>query len=164
MAGRTGYGLVGLGHACLLPADSRLVVGPRGRRNGAVGLRHGYLLLGQRLFEEGKEFQGAWNFGPPVDKTYTVAQGAQEIVDAWGEGSIESQPPASFHESTLLQLDSTKAARYLGWRSVLGFSETMQLTAQWYKHQDLTGDASMREYSLRELDAYEERLNGEVTI
>ena len=124
----------------------------------------GYLLLGQRLFEEGKEFQGAWNFGPPVDKTYTVAQGAQEIVDAWGEGSIESQPPASFHESTLLQLDSTKAARYLGWRFVLGFSETMQLTAQWYKHQDLTGDASMREYSLRELDAYEERLNGEVAI
>ena len=40
----------------------------------------------------------------------------------------------------------------------------MQLTAQWYKHQDLTGDASMREYSLRELDAYEERLNREVTI
>ena len=124
----------------------------------------GYLLLGKRLVEEGKVFQGAWNFGPPVDNTKTVEHGAQATVEAWGEGTIERLPTAPFHESMLLQLDSTKARRYLGWRSVVDFSETMQLTTDWYKHQHTSGDASMREYSMSQLDAFEELLNREVSL
>lgn len=124
----------------------------------------GYLLLGKRLFEEGKGFQGAWNFGPPVDNTNTVERGAQAVIGAWGEGSIECVPAGLFHESMLLQLDCTKARRHLGWRSVLDFDETMQLTAQWYKHQHTTGDGSMRDYSVGQLDAFEQRLNREVSI
>ena len=124
----------------------------------------GYLLLGKRLVEEGKVFQGAWNFGPPVDNTKTVEHGAQATVEAWGEGTIERLPTAPFHESMLLQLDSTKARRYLGWRSVVDFSETMQLTTAWYKHQHTSGDASMREYSMSQLDAFEELLNREVSL
>ncbi len=124
----------------------------------------GYLLLGKRLLEEGKGFQGAWNFGPAVDNTNTVERGAQAVIDAWGEGSIERVPTTPFHESMLLQLDCTKARRYLGWRSVLDFDETMRLTAEWYKHQHATRDGSMREYSLNQLGAFEERLNREVSI
>ena len=124
----------------------------------------GYLLLGKRLVEEGKAFQGAWNFGPPVDNTKTVEHGAQATVEAWGKGTIERLPTAPFHESRLLQLDSTKARRYLGWRSVVDFSKTMQLTTDWYKHQHTTGDASMREYSMSQLDAFEELLNREVSL
>ncbi len=124
----------------------------------------GYLLLGKRLVEEGKGFQGAWNFGPPVDNTTTVERGAQAVVEAWGEGSIECAPTGPFHESTLLQLDCTKARRYLGWRSVVDFAETMRLTAQWYKHQHTIQGQPMREYSLRQLCAFEQRLNQEVSI
>ena len=124
----------------------------------------GYLLLGKRLCEEGKGFQGAWNFGPPVDNTTTVERGALAVVDAWGEGSIERVSAESFHESTLLQLDCTKAKRHLGWRPVVDFDETMQLTARWYKHQHTTGDGSMRDYSVRQIDAFEQRINGEVSI
>ena len=90
--------------------------------------------------------------------------GAQATVEAWGEGTIERLPTAPFHESMLLQLDSTKARRYLGWRSVVDFSETMRLTTAWYKHQHTSGDASMREYSMSQLDAFEELLNREVSL
>lgn len=124
----------------------------------------GYLLLGMRLVEEGKAFQGAWNFGPPGDNTKTVELGAQSVVDVWGEGSIERLPATPFHESKLLQLDSTKARRYLGWRSVIDFHGTMALTTQWYKHQHATRDLSMHEYSLNQLRAFEERLNRDVLL
>jgi CDP-glucose 4,6-dehydratase len=124
----------------------------------------GYLLLGMRLSEEGKAFQGAWNFGPPGDSTKTVEVGAQSVVDGWGEGAIEHVSPAPFHESKLLQLDSTKARQLLGWRPVLDFSGTMALTTQWYKHQYTAGDASTREYSLGQLGAFEERLNRDVLL
>lgn len=123
----------------------------------------GYLLLGKRLLEEGKRFQGAWNFGPPVDNTATVQRGAEALIDAWGAGSIECVSNTSFHESVLLQLDCTKARRHLGWRSVLDFDETMALTAQWYKHQHTTGDGSMLEYSTRQIEAFEGRLDREMS-
>ena len=124
----------------------------------------GYLLLGKRLVEDGKAFQGAWNFGPPVDNTATVERGAKAVVDVWGNGSIECLPSAPFHESTSLQLDSTKARRHLGWRSVVDFPETMALTTKWYKHQDAIQDACMLEYSLDQLAAFEDRLNREVSV
>ena len=124
----------------------------------------GYLLLGMRLAQEVKGFQGAWNFGPPGDSTKTVEVGAQSVVDVWGEGTIEHVSSAPFHESKLLQLDSTKARRELKWRSVLDFSGTLALTTQWYKHQHETRDASMRDYSLGQLGAFEERLNRSIVL
>jgi len=124
----------------------------------------GYLLLAKRLAEDHKAFQGAWNFGPPVDNTKTVDRGARAVVEAWGTGSVEHVPSEPFHESTSLQLDCTKARRHLGWRSTIDFAETLQLTTQWYKHQHTTGDGSMREFSLQQLSAFEKRLNREVLI
>ncbi len=124
----------------------------------------GYLLLGMRLAQDGKAFQGAWNFGPPPDNTKTVERGAQSVIDVWGEGSIDRLGSVPFHESTLLQLDSAKARRCLGWRSVIDFPGTMALTTQWYKHQYTTQDASMREYSLTQIGGFEERLNRDVLL
>jgi CDP-glucose 4,6-dehydratase len=124
----------------------------------------GYLLLGMRLYQEGKVFQGAWNFGPPPDNTKTVEVGARAVVDAWGEGSIEHLSAAPFHESRLLQLDSTKAREHLGWRSVIDFAGTMALTTEWYKRQHTAGDSAMREYSLQQLNAFEERLNRDIRL
>jgi CDP-glucose 4,6-dehydratase len=124
----------------------------------------GYLLLGKRLVEGGKQVQGPWNFGPLVDNTSTVERGARAVIERWGEGDIQLLPTPPFKESMLLQLDSTKARRYLGWRPVLDFASTMQLTTDWYKHQHAIADASMRDYSLRQLGEYEQRLNADVVI
>jgi CDP-glucose 4,6-dehydratase len=119
----------------------------------------GYLMLAKRLVEEGRAFQGPWNFGPPIDGTATVLDVAEALKSAWGGGRIEQAAPESFRESTLLQLDCTKARHHLGWRSLLDFHDTIAFTAQWYAHQHATGDGSMREYSLGQIDAYEQRLD-----
>lgn len=124
----------------------------------------GYLLLAKRLCEEGKRFQGGWNFGPPVDNTSTVERGARAVIDAWGEGSLEVVPGAGWKESTLLQLDSTKARRHLGWRAVLDFGQTMRMTTEWYKHQHDSGDGTMREFSRQQLAAYEARINQAMAV
>jgi CDP-glucose 4,6-dehydratase len=124
----------------------------------------GYLLLVKRLYEHGKALQGPWNFGPPVDNSNTVERGARAVVECWGEGKIEWVPSATFHESNLLQLDCTKARRQLGWRPVLDFDETIRLTTEWYKQQHESRDANMREFSLAQLDGYEQRLDRELTI
>ena len=124
----------------------------------------GYLLLAKRLTEDGKTFQGAWNFGSPVDNTKTVNTVARAVLEEWGEGSVEQVSAERFHENSSLQLDCTKAAHFLGWRSILNFGETMRLTAQWYRHQFTTGDACMREFSLQQLSAFEERLSQDFTI
>jgi CDP-glucose 4,6-dehydratase len=124
----------------------------------------GYLLLGRRLVEDGKQFQGPWNFGPPGDNTRTVEMGAQAVIAKWGAGAIERLPTAPFHESTLLQLDSAKARRYLGWRSVIDFEGTMALTTDWYKNQHDAGDASMCDFSLNQIAEFERCLNQSITL
>ena len=37
-------------------------------------------------------------------------------------------------ESRLLKLNSTKAKKLLGWKTVLDFEETIQMTVEWYKN------------------------------
>lgn len=124
----------------------------------------GYLLLAKRLFEDGKSLQGPWNFGPSVDNANTVERAARSIIEAWGKGQLEIARGDSFHETTLLQLDCTKAKRLLGWRSVLDFQTTMHDAAAWYRHQHESGDRSMRDFSLAQLQSYEQRVNREVFV
>jgi CDP-glucose 4,6-dehydratase len=120
---------------------------------------HGYLLLAMRLAQDGKPFQGPWNFGPPVDLTATVERSVQIVLDEWGAGAIECAPTDLFQESDLLQLDCAKAQRHLGWSTIMGLDETMRMTTRWFKHQHATCDRSMRQYSLAELDAFQQQLD-----
>ena len=48
----------------------------------------GYLLLGQKLLEEGKNFAQGFNFGPKEDSVLTVADVAQKVVQYYGKGNV----------------------------------------------------------------------------
>lgn len=122
----------------------------------------GYLLLGQRLAEHGKRFQGAWNFGPAVDNTTTVERGARAFFRAWGKGELIVEPSDAFRESVLLQVDCSKARVELGWRAVLDFDETMRQTALWYRENE-RAKATMREFSLAQLREFEGHLDRELS-
>jgi len=70
----------------------------------------GYLALAERLHEDGREWSGAWNFGPPDNSEVSVATVADKIIARWGEGEwrrvqLEKAP----HEATYLKLDSSKS-------------------------------------------------------
>jgi CDP-glucose 4,6-dehydratase len=93
----------------------------------------GYLLLGARLREYPREFEGSWNFGPPSTEVRTVEEVANEIARAFGiEAPVSDPATGHHHEAQLLQLNCDKAHQLLGWRPRWGVGQTVAATAAWY--------------------------------
>ncbi|NQV83534.1 MAG: CDP-glucose 4,6-dehydratase [Rhodospirillales bacterium] len=94
----------------------------------------GYLLLAERLAEQGAAYAKGWNFGPESGKVFSVAQVVEEFAGHWpGPTEWEAQTsPDAPHEAQTLVLDSTLAGKELGWRARLGFKDAVRLTAEWY--------------------------------
>lgn len=94
----------------------------------------GYLLIGQKLLEEKKEFADAWNFGPSDEGSITVEEVVQHVKKYWNKidyeiNKDENQP----HEANLLKLDCSKAHIQLNWKDVWDSSKTFEKTVKWYK-------------------------------
>jgi CDP-glucose 4,6-dehydratase len=77
----------------------------------------GYLELAERLVQEGKTFEGAWNFGPSQSGDVTVEEIVKELLKLW-DGAIEwkhdKDASTQLVEAELLRLDCTKAHTQLG--------------------------------------------------
>lgn len=99
----------------------------------------GYLLLGQRLFEEGKAYADAWNFGPSSEGNQNVEKVISLMKENWPAIEWQSENGIQPHEANLLQLDSTKAMQILKWQPVWSFNEGVIETAKWYKSYLETG-------------------------
>jgi CDP-glucose 4,6-dehydratase len=119
-----------------------------------------YLLLGARLLGtatgSGAPFCCAWNFGPAESETRTVADVADAVVSAWGEGGWDAVAEAEApHEASLLCLSIDKACAQLGWRPQWAFEEACARTVTWYRarHEGASKDA-LRQMILQQIDAY----------
>ena len=94
----------------------------------------GYLLLGQKLLEEKREFSGAWNFGPSDEGHRNVLSVIKELQKHWSNIDYKINTDIkSPHEANLLKLDCSKAHAKLKWKSVWNLSNTLEKTVQWYK-------------------------------
>ena len=99
----------------------------------------GYLKLGELLYTYNKEFVGAWNFGPHLNSTVTVMELVDEFVKQWGNGSISyNSNNKGKVETSLLQLDISKAINKLNWKPKLNFEETIKYTIEEYKIDQMT--------------------------
>lgn len=115
----------------------------------------GYLLLASCLYQGGKKYGGAWNFGPRSKSIKTVHELAQLIVHYWGSGEIEVQVQANApHESGLLQLNCDRAASLLNWAPRWGFDRSIKETVTWYRQQPSAKD--VRALSLGQIKSYME--------
>lgn len=94
----------------------------------------GYLLLGQKLLEEGKKFEGSFNFGPNPDRILRVAEVAQKVCKYYGKGEIIVHKRDNLHEENLLMLNIEKAKKVLGWSPTYTVDEAIVETIDWYKH------------------------------
>lgn len=94
----------------------------------------GYLLIGQKLLEEKKEFAEAWNFGPSDEGSISVKEVVEKVKEYWNtidyEINIDKNAP---HEANLLKLDCSKAHILLKWKDVWDSSKTFEKTVKWYK-------------------------------
>ncbi|QOJ30576.1 MAG: CDP-glucose 4,6-dehydratase [Ignavibacteriales bacterium] len=92
----------------------------------------GYLLLGSKLFVEGKKYSGGWNFGPVSAANKSVEDIVQKMIELTGKGTYQAEEGQKLHEASLLQLDISKARTYLQWSPVLDFAQTVKFTVEGY--------------------------------
>ena len=95
----------------------------------------GYLQLGVALSQNKNLHGEAFNFGPQAQQNHSVLELVQQMSKSWSEVRWAECPPQTFHfyESGLLKLNCDKALHFLNWHAVLGFEETVELTAKWYR-------------------------------
>ena len=118
----------------------------------------GYLLLAERLYIDGRQWSGAWNFGPAEGEGVSVAELVEMLIQEWGEGSWRAEPSSDgLHESLFLGLDSQRAHTRLSWQPRLKLREAVRLTIEWYR-EALSHPSSMYELTVRQLLLYEELL------
>lgn len=113
----------------------------------------GYLLLAQRLVEDGPAHAEAWNFGPAEDDAKPVQWIVDTLTQSWGEGArwrLDDNPQP--HEAHYLKLDCAKARARLGWRPRWPLTRALQSIVDW--HRAHAHQADMRALCLRQIAAY----------
>jgi CDP-glucose 4,6-dehydratase len=94
----------------------------------------GYLLLGEKMFNNPLDYAEAWNFGPELSSIVPVWDVAQLVIKHYGAGRlIDASNSVSLHEAKILILDISKAKFRLGWVPILTIEKAIELTVEWYK-------------------------------
>ena len=119
----------------------------------------GYLLLAERLAENGAQFASGWNFGPLDEDAKPVSWIADTLQSKWGRGASWTQDSAAAaKEARALKLDVSKAADGLAWRPALRLEQTLSWIVEWYKAFE-KGD-NLRSTTLNQIRSYERILQG----
>lgn len=116
----------------------------------------GYLLLAEKLYEEGAGYAEGWNFGPNDDDAKPVQWIVERFTESWGRGASWLLDQADHpHEAHYLKLDCSKARMRLNWQPRWSLAQALENITLWHKaHQQ---GKSMREFSLRQIAAYQEQ-------
>jgi CDP-glucose 4,6-dehydratase len=95
----------------------------------------GYLILAQRLYENGQTFAEGWNFGPSEADTRPVQWIVERLIQMWGKGVTWQRDSESeaVHEANYLKLDCSKARSELGWKPKWDIETALQMTVSWHK-------------------------------
>lgn len=113
----------------------------------------GYLILAQKLYEQGSEFSSGWNFGPQDDDHRTVQEVIEFLIDRWNGPALWKKEDADQpHEANLLKLDCTKAHTHLGWMPKWGLELAIQKIVDWQNAYQ--AKENMLEVSLSQINQY----------
>lgn len=114
----------------------------------------GYLLLAQKLYEEGATYAEGWNFGPNDEDAKPVQWIVETLTQTWGEGASWVLDGGEHpHEAHYLKLDCSKAKGRLDWHPRWNLQETLESIARWNK-QWLAGE-NMKNVSLQQIADYQ---------
>ena len=95
----------------------------------------GYLSLAIALSQRPEMHGEPFNFGPPAQQNHSVLELVQQMALHWDKVCWQdiSQTLTGPYESGLLKLNCDKALHYLHWHAVMGFEDTVRMTAEWYR-------------------------------
>ena len=113
----------------------------------------GYLILAQRLHEDGAPFAEAWNFGPGSDSEKPVQHIADTLSALWSNEAGWTLDEGDFpHEATFLKLDCTKAIEKLGWHPRLALDDALAMTVDWY--QAYAAQEELKAFTLDQIEKF----------
>lgn len=113
----------------------------------------GYLLLAERLYQQGQGDAEGWNFGPRDEDAQPVQWIVEHLCRAWGNGANWSlQPGEHPHEANFLKLDISKARQRLQWTPRWSLETTLAHIIEW--HQAWRSGANMRAICLKQITQY----------
>lgn len=113
----------------------------------------GYLILAERLYEDGATYSGAWNFGSNEYDAQTVGWIVEQMANLWGINAGWDQEISShLHEANYLKLDSSKARSQLKWLPKLDIKSTLAWVIDWTKA--LYSGANMRDMTIDQINLF----------
>ncbi len=113
----------------------------------------GYLLLAEKLFSEGQNYSGAWNFGPKEENAQPVQWIADTLCEQFPDVVWQCDPMQQQHEAHTLKLDSSKAKACLGWRQRWDLEVALKMTLAW--HRAWKDGEDMSAVSIKQVHKYE---------
>jgi CDP-glucose 4,6-dehydratase len=114
----------------------------------------GYMMLVERLYENGVDFGGAWNFGPNDDDAKPVAWIVRKMAGLWGKDARWSvDEAANPHEAGYLKLDISKARNRLGWNPALRLEKALDFIVEWSAARN--SGRNMRQETLAQIKKYQ---------
>ncbi|MDP2761383.1 MAG: CDP-glucose 4,6-dehydratase [Sideroxyarcus sp.] len=94
----------------------------------------GYLLLAQKLYEEGASYAEGWNFGPNDEDAKPVQWIVEKLTQAWGAGASWVLDGGDHpHEAHYLKLDCSKAKSRLDWHPKWHLDEALNVIVEWQR-------------------------------
>lgn len=114
----------------------------------------GYLLLAEKLHQQGQAFAEGWNFGPRDEDTRPVQWIVERLCQAWGKGASWQQQPGNHpHEANYLKLDISKAKQRLNWTPRWSLEQALEHITDW--HQAWLEDQDMQAMCLQQIYQYQ---------
>jgi len=113
----------------------------------------GYLMLAEKLYMTGVQYNGGWNFGPPHEAIKSVSWVVEQLLAisecdiAWQQDT-GSQP----HEAHALYLDSTKAYLNLNWQPTLDLMTTLNWIVEW--DDVYTNHQNIKDITITQIERY----------
>lgn len=113
----------------------------------------GYLVLAQRLYEEGVAYAEGWNFGSNDEDAKPVQWIVEQLTQSWGDGASWVLDGGDHpHEAHYLKLDCSKAKMRLDWHPRWHLQDALAAIIEWHRaHRD---GKDMHELTLRQISAY----------
>ena len=113
----------------------------------------GYLTLAQRLYQQGCDYGGAWNFGPTAEDARPVEWIVKRLCEKWDENARYNIDAGIHpHEAHYLKLDITKAQTRLGWYPRWDLELALDATLEWVRAWQTGND--MMAQSVAQIERY----------
>jgi CDP-glucose 4,6-dehydratase len=112
----------------------------------------GYLMVAERLYANGSDFAGAWNFGPADEDARPVQWIVERFAEMRSSMRWQCDEAPQPHEAHYLKLDSSKARSLLNWQPRSRLKEALQKTLDW--HDAWRKAQDMRTVTLQQIAEY----------